>query len=99
MDYGYQSCMYMHMYISCNYMYISCYHVTMSHTVRVASFYYQNLSNLLPPRNSSYQLISPVVSAITNCRSCPVTDLEEDVIVQFNNIQVIIKMTIEDYER
>ena len=69
-------------------------HVTMSHTVQVASFYYQNLSNLLPPRNSSYQLISPVVSAITNCSSCPITDLEQDVIVQFNNIQVIMKMTV-----
>ena len=80
----------------CIYIYhTSCdYHVTMSHTVRVASFYYQNLSNLLPPRNSSYQLISPVVSAITNCRSCPITDLEEDVIVQFNIVQVIMKMTV-----
>ena len=45
--------------------------------VRIASFIYQNMSSILVPRNTSLQLVSPVVSATTDCEECNMTDLKD----------------------
>ena len=52
--------------------------------VRIASFIYQNMSSILVPRNTSLQLVSPVISAITDCEECKTTDLIEPVNITFN---------------
>ena len=52
--------------------------------VRIASFIYQNMSSILIPRNTSLQLVSPVVSATTDCEECNMTDLIEPVVIAFN---------------
>ena len=52
--------------------------------VRIASFIYQNMSSILVPRNTSLQLVSPVVSATTDCEECKTTDLTEPVVIAFN---------------
>lgn len=51
--------------------------------VRIASFIYQDLSSLLVPLNSSQILVSPVVSATTNCDGCEYSDLMEQVNITF----------------
>ena len=52
--------------------------------IRIASFIYQDMSSILVPRNSSLQLVSPVISATTNCEECNMTDLIEPVNITFN---------------
>ena len=52
--------------------------------VRIASFIYQDMSSILVPRNTSLQLVSPVISATTNCEECKTTDLIEPVNITFN---------------
>ena len=52
--------------------------------VRIASFIYQDMSSILVPRNTSLQLVSPVISATTNCEECNMTDLIEPVNITFN---------------
>ena len=52
--------------------------------VRIASFIYKNMSSVLVPRNSSLQLVSPVVSATTDCEECTTTDLTEPVTITFD---------------
>ena len=52
--------------------------------VRIASFIYQDMSSILVPRNTSLQLVSPVVSATTDCEECKTTDLIEPVVIAFN---------------
>ena len=53
--------------------------------VRIASFIYKNMSSVLVPCNSSLlQLVSPVVSATTDCEECTTTDLTEPVTITFN---------------
>ena len=52
--------------------------------VRIASFIYQNMSSILVPRNTSLQLVSPVISATTNCEECNMTDLIEPVNITFS---------------
>ena len=52
--------------------------------VRIASFIYQDMSSILVPRNSSLQLVSPVISATTNCEECNMTDLIEPVNITFS---------------
>ena len=52
--------------------------------VRIASFIYQDMSSILVPRNTSLQLVSPVVSATTDCEECNMTDLIEPVNITFN---------------
>ncbi len=52
--------------------------------VRIGSFFYRNLSSLLPPRDNATSIISPVISSTTNCQTCPVTDLQENVTIQLH---------------
>ena len=52
--------------------------------IRIASFIYQDMSSILVPRNTSLQLVSPVVSATTDCEECNMTDLIEPVVIAFN---------------
>ena len=52
--------------------------------VRIASFIYQNMSSILVPRNTSLQLVSPVISATTDCEECKKTDLIKPVGISFN---------------
>ena len=52
--------------------------------VRIASFIYQNMSSILVPRNTSLQLVSPVISATTDCEECKTTDLIKPVGISFN---------------
>ena len=53
--------------------------------VRIASFIYKNMSSVLVPRNSSLlQLVSPVLSATTDCEECTTTNLTEPVAITFN---------------
>ena len=53
--------------------------------VRIASFIYQDMSSILVPRNTSLQLVSPVVSATTDCEECKTTDqIIEPVNITFN---------------
>ena len=54
------------------------------HTVRVAFFLYENTSYLLAPEDNTTKIISPVISATTNCTSCPVTDFEQDILIVFD---------------
>ena len=51
--------------------------------VKIASFYYQNLSRWLPPHNPNQSIISPVLSS-TNCTDCSITDLTTPVNIVFN---------------
>ena len=52
--------------------------------VKIASFIYQNMSSILVPRNTSLQLVSPVISATTDCEECKKFDLMEHVGISFN---------------
>ena len=52
--------------------------------VRIASFIYQDMSSILVPHNTSLQLVSPVISATTDCDECKTTDLIEPVVIAFN---------------
>ena len=52
--------------------------------VRIASFIYQEMSSILVPHNTSLQLVSPVISATTNCEECNMTDLIEPVNITIN---------------
>ena len=51
--------------------------------VKIASFYYQNLSRWLLPHHPNQSLISPVLSS-TNCTDCSITDLTTRVNIVFN---------------
>ena len=51
--------------------------------VKIASFYYQNLSRWLPHHHSNQSIISPVLSS-TNCTGCSITELTTPVKVLFN---------------
>ena len=51
--------------------------------VKVASFYYQNISRLLPVHHPNQSIISPVLSS-TNCTNCSITDLTTPVNIMFN---------------
>ena len=51
--------------------------------VKIASFYYQNLSRWLPPDHTNHSIISPVLSS-TNCTDCSITDLNTLVNIVFN---------------
>ena len=51
--------------------------------VKIASFYYQNLSRWLPPDHPNQSIISPVLSS-TNCTDCSITDLNTPVNIFFN---------------
>ena len=51
--------------------------------VKIASFYYQNLSRLLPPDHPNQSIISPVLSS-TNCTDCSIIDLTTPVNIVFN---------------
>ena len=51
--------------------------------VKIASFYYQNLSRWLPPHHPNQSIISPVLSS-TNCTDCSITDLTTPVNIVFN---------------
>ena len=51
--------------------------------VRVASFYYQNLSRLLPVHHPNQSIISPILSS-TNCTNCSITGLTTPVSIVFN---------------
>ena len=42
------------------------------------------MSSILVPRNTSLQLVSPVISATTDCEECKTTDLIEPVNIIFN---------------
>ena len=52
--------------------------------IRIASFIYQDMSSIFVPRNTSLQLVSPIVSATTYCEECKTTDLIEPVNITFN---------------
>ena len=51
--------------------------------VKIASFYFQNLSRFLPPNHPNQSIISPVLSS-TNCTDCSITDLTTPVNIIFN---------------
>ena len=51
--------------------------------VKIASFYYQNISRWLPPDHPNKSLISPVLSS-TNCTDCSITDLTTPINIIFN---------------
>ena len=51
--------------------------------VKIASFYYQNISRWLPPHHPNQSIISPVLSS-TNCTDCSITDLTTPVNIVFN---------------
>ena len=51
--------------------------------VKIASFYFQNLSRWLPPDCPNQSIISPVLS-INNCTDCSKTDLTTPVNILFN---------------
>ena len=42
------------------------------------------MSSILVPRSTSLQLVSPVISATTDCEECLTTDLIEPVNITFN---------------
>lgn len=48
----------------------------------MASFFFPNLSHVLPPLDTNNSIVSPVISSAIDCTSCPVTDLTENVTVQ-----------------
>ena len=52
--------------------------------VRIASFLNKNISSLLTPSDNMSTIVSPVISSTTNCQSCPVTDLANNVTVQLH---------------
>ena len=51
--------------------------------VKIASFYYQNLSKWLLPDHHNQYIISPVLSS-TNCTDCSIRDLTTPVNIVFN---------------
>ena len=51
--------------------------------VKIASFYYHNISRWLPPDHPNQSIISPVLSS-TNCTDCSITDLTTPVNIVFN---------------
>ena len=51
--------------------------------VKIASFYYHNLSRWLPPDHPNHYIISPVLSS-TNCTDCSIPDLNTPVNIVFN---------------
>jgi latrophilin 2 len=55
---------------------------TMNDTIKIASFVFRNLSQLLSPQTNERRLISPVISA--TCINCKKTDLNPQVNISFN---------------
>ena len=51
--------------------------------VKIASFYYHNISRWLPPDHPNQSIISPILSS-TNCTDCSITDLTTPVNIVFN---------------
>ena len=51
--------------------------------VKIASFYYKNLSRWLSPDHPNQSIISPVLSS-TNCTDCSITGLTTPVNIMFN---------------
>ena len=51
--------------------------------VKIASFYYQNLSRWLPVDHPNQSIISPILSS-TNCTNCFIKDLTTPVNIVFN---------------
>ena len=52
-------------------------------SVKIASFYYQNLSRWLPVHHPNQSVISPVLSS-ANCTNCSITGLTKPVNIVFN---------------
>ena len=75
---------YKYIYWQMESLWLSCANHVIYHTVRVAFFLYENTSYLLAPEDNTTKIISPVISATTNCTSCPVTDFEQDILIEFD---------------
>ena len=67
--------------VPCIWLYTKCLCVYILFAVKVVSFLYRNLSQLLPPGNNSTSIVSPIVSSTTDCQSCRNSNLKENVVV------------------